>query len=148
MFLVTLYQKVTKNPKKCFKNVWTLFILDQTRVSIILKTVNLDLISKSSLLTLDSSGRLIVQYTLHTLYTTQKHKIQLQKHINPLCIEIVEDFYNLKNGLEQIKSDLISKSSFFSHQILVIKANPESQLKHTVFKGFNRQNLLKIFVDE
>ena len=36
---------------------------------------NLDLISKSSLLTLDSSGRLIVQYTLHTLYTTQKHKI-------------------------------------------------------------------------
>ena len=36
--------------------------------------VNLDLISKSSLLTLDSSGRLILQYTLHTLYTTQKHK--------------------------------------------------------------------------
>ena len=40
------------------------FVLDQTRVSIILKNcldwVNLDLILKSSLLTLDSSGRLIV----------------------------------------------------------------------------------------
>ena len=51
--------------------------------------VNQDLISKSSLLTLDSSGRLIVQYTLHTLYTTQKHKIKLHKRIDPLCIEIV-----------------------------------------------------------
>ena len=51
--------------------------------------VNLDLISKSSLLTLDSSGRLIVQYTLHTLYTAQKLKVKLQKCIDPLFIGIV-----------------------------------------------------------
>ena len=51
--------------------------------------VNLDLISKSSLLTLDSSGRLIVQHTLYTLYTTQKHIIKLQKRKDPLCIGIV-----------------------------------------------------------
>ena len=48
--------------------------------------VNRDLISKSSLLTLDSSGRLIVQYTLQTLYTPLKYKIKLQKRIDPLLL--------------------------------------------------------------
>ena len=40
--------------------------------------VYLDLISKSSSLTLDSSCRLIVQNTLHTLYTTQNKKSSLK----------------------------------------------------------------------
>ena len=75
---------------------------------------NVDLKSKSSLLPSDFSNLLIVQYSLHTLYITQKHKTQFPKHIDPLCIEIVEGFYNFKKLLEQIKSDLISKSSFFT----------------------------------
>ena len=73
-----------------------------------------DLISKSSLLTLDFSVRLSVQYTLNTLYLTQKHKNMLQKHIEPNCIIINLSFHNFKNGFCQNKSDLISKSSFFS----------------------------------
>ena len=61
------------------------------------KLGNPDLISKSSSFTLDSSGRMIVQYALHTLYTTQKHKIKLQKRIDPLCIVIVYSFYVFEN---------------------------------------------------
>ena len=93
MFLVILYQKVTKTPKKCFLKYINPFYIgpDQSFNNFKngLDWVNLDLISKSSSLMLDSSGRLIVQYTLHTLYTTKKDKILLQKGINPICIGIV-----------------------------------------------------------
>ena len=37
---------------------------------------------------LDSSGRLIVQYTLHTLYTTQKNEIKIEKRIDPVVLEL------------------------------------------------------------
>ena len=73
-----------------------------------------NLISKSSLLTLDFSVWLSVQYTLNTLYLTQKHKNMLQKRIEPNCIIINLSFHNFKNVFCQNKSDLISKSSFFS----------------------------------
>ena len=39
-------------------------------------------------------------------------------------------------------------SSSFQPQILVIKANLESQLKHAVFERFSSQNCLKICFDE
>ena len=71
-------------------------------------------ISKTSLLTLDFSVWLSVQYTLNTLYLTQKHKNMLQKRIEPNCIIINLSFHNLKKVFCQTKSDLISKSSFFS----------------------------------
>ena len=45
-----------------------------------------NLISESSLLTLDLSVWLSVQYTINTLYLTQKHKNMLQKRIEPNCI--------------------------------------------------------------
>ena len=99
MFLVILYQKVTKKTKKCVKNIQTPFILDQSFYNFknCLDLFNLDLKSKSSSLTLDSSGRMIVQYTLQTLYTTQKHKIKLQRRIDLLCIRIIQSFYVLEN---------------------------------------------------
>ena len=97
MFLVTLQQKPTRNVSKSKDPLY--IGPDQSFYNFknYLDWVNLDLISKSSFLTLDTSGRLIVQYTLHTLYTTQKHKINVQKRIDPLCIGIVQSFYVLEN---------------------------------------------------
>ena len=60
---------------------------------------------KSSLLTLDFSVWLCVQYTLITLYLTLKHKNMLQKRIDPTCIMINFGFYSFKNGFCQNKSD-------------------------------------------
>ena len=78
---------------------------------------------KSSLLTLDFSVWLSVQYT-HTLYLTQKHKNLLQKRINPNCIIINVSFNNFKNGFCHIKSDLNLKSSFLTlHFILSLRSN-------------------------
>ena len=73
-----------------------------------------NLISKSSLLTLGFLVWLSVQYTLNTLYRAQKHKNMLQKHIETNSIIINFSFQNFKNVFCQNKSDLISKSSFFS----------------------------------
>ena len=73
-----------------------------------------NLISKSSLLKLDFSVMLSVQYTLNTLYLTQKHKNMLQKRIEPNYIVINLSFHNFKKVFCQNKSDLISKSSFFT----------------------------------
>ena len=61
---------------------------------------------------LDFSVRLSAQYTLNTLYLTQKHKNMLQKRIDPNCIIINLSFQNFKNGFCQIKSDINLKSSF------------------------------------
>ena len=72
------------------------------------------MISKSSLLTLDFLVWLSVQYTLNTLYLTQKHKNILQKRIEQNCIIINLNFHNFKNVFCPNKSDLISNSSFFS----------------------------------
>ena len=91
MIFSTLYQKVTKIKNKCFKNEQTQFLLDRTKVSIFLKTVQIMVIGFEIK---DFLDLLIVQFTLHTLYTTQKHKIQFPNLIDPLCIEIVEGFYN------------------------------------------------------
>ena len=67
----------------------------QKRIDYILKNsldeVNPDLKSKSSLLQLYFFDLLIVQYTLHTLYTTQKTQNIVSKTYNLLCIVIFED---------------------------------------------------------
>ena len=39
MFFATLYYTVIKTQNKCLKNIYTIFLLDQTRVSIFLTTV-------------------------------------------------------------------------------------------------------------
>ena len=67
----------------------------QKRIDYILKNsldeVNPDLKSKSSLLQLYFFDLLIVQYTLHTLYTTQKTQNIVSKTYKLLCIVIFED---------------------------------------------------------
>ena len=101
MFFGYFVLESDKNPQEMFqKSIDPLYIgpdLSFSNFKNCLDWVNLDLISKSSSLTLDSSGRLIVQYTLHTLYTTQKHKIKLQKRIDPLCIVVVYSLYVFEN---------------------------------------------------
>ena len=106
-----------------------------------------NLILKSSLLTLDFSVWLSVQFTLNTLYLTQKHKNMLQTRIEPNCIIVNLSFHNFKNVFCQNKSDLISKSSVFpldfSHKI----QSGVLALTCSVWT-FYQSNWLKTVVDE
>ena len=118
MFSATLKGKVTKTQKKYFqKRIAPLYIgpgQSFYNFKNCLDQVKLDLNLKSSSLTLDFSGRLSVQYTLHTLYITHKHKKMFQKRIDPLYIGLVKGFYNFFNGFDQNKSDLNLKSSLLT----------------------------------
>ena len=61
----------------------------------------------------------------------------LQKHIEPNCMVINLSFHNKKKEKKKYFvriNQILFQSPLFSHQILVIKANLESQLKHAVFK--------------
>ena len=93
----------------------------------------------SSLLMLNFSISLSVQFTLNTFYLTQKQKDMLQKRMDPNCIIIDFSFHNFKNRFFQIESDFNLKSSFsalyFGHkgQFRVL----------AVFECFTRKNCLK-----
>ena len=54
---------------------------------------------KSSLLMLTLLVWLSIQYKLNTLYLTQKHKIMLQKRIDPNFIIINLSFHNKKKWI-------------------------------------------------
>ena len=47
--------------------------------------------------------------------------------------------------LDQMRFDI---KVFFSHWILVLKANLESKLKHAVFEGFTSQTFFNKYFDE
>ena len=88
---------------------------------------------------LDFLVRVSVQYTLNTLYLTQKQKCMLQKHIDPNCIIIDFSFHNFKNGFCQMKLDFNLNSSFlalyFGHKV---QSGVLAQTR------FTSQNCLKI----
>ena len=52
---------------------------------------------------LDFFVLLSVQYTLNTLYLTQKHKNIFDKRTDPNCTKIDLIFHNFKDGFCQIK---------------------------------------------
>ena len=72
------------------------------------------------MLTLDFPVPVSVQYTLNTLYLTQKHKNMLQKPIDPNCTKKKLSFHYFNNRFFHIKLDFNLKSSFltldFSHK--------------------------------
>ena len=66
------------------------------------------------MLTLDFSVQLSVQYTLDTLYLTQKQKHMLQKRTDPNCIIINFSVYDFQNGFCLNKFDFNLNSCYLT----------------------------------